>query len=254
MDAVLLDFNAPSLLLLAVATLVLAYMVFSLVGFGSGLLASAPLAMVMPVARVVPLLAMLDCVGSATRGFRARQAVDRSELYRLLPSMLFGQVAGVLALAWLPLKVMAVLLGIFVAVQGWRGLRCSRGGGWEKKAGWSPTALVIGLFGGFLGGLFGSGGFVYASYLERRLERNAFRATQAVLIAVSTAWRVLLCSLAGLIDGALLGTVLLLVPAAYAGMWLGRRLDLRLSREQLFALLNGLLVLSGLALMLRSLG
>ena len=254
MDAVLLDFNAPSLLLLAVATLVLAYMVFSLVGFGSGLLASAPLAMVMPVARVVPLLAMLDCVGSATRGFRARLAVDRSELYRLLPSMLLGQVAGVLALAWLPLKVMAVLLGIFVAVQGWRGLRCSRGDGWEKKAGWSPTALAIGLFGGFLGGLFGSGGFVYASYLERRLERDAFRATQAVLIAVSTAWRVMLCSLAGLIDGALLGTVLLLAPAAYVGMWLGRHLDLRLSREQLFALLNALLVLSGLALMLRSLG
>jgi hypothetical protein len=254
MDAVLLDFNAPSLLLLAVATLVLAYMVFSLVGFGSGLLASAPLAMVMPVARVVPLLAMLDCVGSATRGFRAGQAVDRSELYRLLPSMLFGQVAGVLALAWLPLRVMAVLLGVFVAVQGWHGLRCSPAAGRKEKAGWLPTALAIGLFGGFLGGLFGSGGFVYASYLERRLERNAFRATQAVLIAVSTAWRVLLCSLAGLIDGALLGTVLLLAPAAYAGMWLGRHLDLRLSREQLFALLNGLLVLSGLALMLRSLG
>ena len=124
----------------------------------------------------------------------------------------------------------------------------------KEKAGWSPTALVIGWFGGFLGGLFGSGGFVYASYLERRLERNAFRATQAVLIAVSTAWRVLLCSLAGLIDCALLGTVLLLAPAAYAGMWLGRHLDLSLSREQLFALLNGLLVLSGLALMLRSLG
>jgi hypothetical protein len=210
--------------------------------------------MVMPVARVVPLLAMLDCVGSATRGFRAGQAVDRSELYRLLPSMLFGQVAGVLALAWLPLRVMAVLLGVFVAVQGWHGLRCSPAAGRKEKAGWLPTALAIGLFGGFLGGLFGSGGFVYASYLERRLERNAFRATQAVLIAVSTAWRVLLCSLAGLIDGALLGTVLLLAPAAYAGMWLGRHLDLRLSREQLFALLNGLLVLSGLALMLRSLG
>jgi len=254
MDTVLLDFNMPSLLLLAVATLVLAYMVFSLVGFGSGLLASAPLAMVMPVARVVPLLAMLDCVGSATRGFRARQAVDRSELYRLLPSMLLGQVAGVLVLAWLPLKVMAALLGVFVAVLGWRGLRYSPAAGRKEKAGWSPTALAIGLFGGLLGGLFGSGGFVYASYLERRLERDAFRATQAVLIAVSTAWRVMLCSLAGLIDGALLGTVLLLAPAAYAGMWLGHHLDLHLSREQLFALLNALLVLSGLALMLRSLG
>lgn len=253
MPAVLLDFNEPSLLLLAFATLVLAYTVFSLVGFGSGLLASAPLAVVMPVTRVIPLLALLDCLGATTRGFRARQAVDRSELGALLPGMLLGQIAGVGLLAWLPVRAMAVLLGAFVAIQGVRGLSRppARPMGGDKRL---PAALGIGLFGGFLGGLFGSGGFVYASYLERRLEREAFRATQAVLIAISTGWRVVLCGLAGLIDPALLTTVLLLAPAAWAGMWLGRHLDLRLSREQLFVLLKGLLILSGGALMLRSLG
>lgn len=253
MNAVLLDVNEPSLLLLAVATLVLAYTVFSLVGFGSGLLASAPLAVVMPVTRVIPLLALLDCVGSAARGFRSRRTVDRSTLSRLLPGMLLGQVAGVGVLAWLPVQAMAALLGAFVAIQGLRGLRRSPAApaGGDRR---SPAAFGIGLFGGLLGGLFGSGGFVYASYLERRLDRDAFRATQAVLIAVSTGWRVVLCGLSGLIDPALLTTVLLLAPAAWAGMWLGRHLDVRLSREQLFALLNGLLVLSGGALMLRSLG
>lgn len=252
MNAVLFDVSEPSLLLLAVATLVVAYTVFSLVGFGSGLLASAPLAVVMPVSRVIPLLALLDCAGSAARGFRARRQVVRSELSRLLPGMLLGQVAGVGALAWLPLQAMAALLGAFVAIQGLRGLRRPAGSAGDGKR-W-PAALGIGLFGGLLGGLFGSGGFVYASYLERRLEREAFRATQAVLIAVSTGWRVVLCALAGLIDPALLGTVLLLAPAAWGGMWLGRHLDLRLSREQLFALLNCLLILSGGALLLRSLG
>jgi hypothetical protein len=252
MPSDLLDFNEPSLLFLAVAALVLAYTVFSLVGFGSGLLASTPLAVVMPVSRVIPLLALLDCAGAAARGFRARRKVDRSELSRLLPGMLLGQVAGVGVLAWLPLQAMAVLLGAFVAIQGLRGLLRPAGSVAEGRR--SPAALGVGLFGGLLGGLFGSGGFVYASYLERRLEREAFRSTQAVLIAVSTGWRVALCGLAGLIDPALLGTVLLLAPAAWAGMWLGRHLDLRLSREQLFALLNGLLVLSGGALLLRSLG
>jgi len=252
MPAVLLDFNEPSLLLLAVATLVLAYTVFSLVGFGSGLLASAPLAVVMPVARVIPVLALLDCVGAATRGFRARLAVDRGELGSLLPGMLLGQVAGVGLLAWLPFQAMAVLLGAFVAIQGLRGLIRPPARPVDGDKG-SPAALGIGLFGGLLGGLFGSGGFVYASYLERRLEREVFRATQAVLIAISTGWRVVLCGLAGLIDPALLVTVLLLAPAAWVGMRLGRHLDLRLSRQQLFVLLNGLLVLSGGALMLRSL-
>lgn len=250
----LLDWDRPSLLFLVLATMVLAYAVFSLVGFGSALLASPPLAAVMPVAQVIPLLATLDCVGATSRGFRAYRSVDRNELGHLLPSMLVGQIAGVVALAWLPVKVMAVLLGAFIVIQGLRGLRPQRAGvsQWMHRP---YAALGFGLFGGLLGGLFGSGGFVYASYLERRLaDREAFRATQAVLIALSTAWRVILCSLAGLVDPALLFTATLLWPAAYAGLWLGRHLDIRLSREQLFVLLNGLLVLSGGALMLRYLG
>lgn len=250
----LLDWGRPSLLFLVVATMVLAYAVFSLVGFGSALLASPPLAAVMPVAQVIPLLATLDCAGATSRGFRAYRSVDRKELGHLLPSMLVGQIAGVVALAWLPVKVMAVLLGAFIVIQGLRGLRPQRAGvsQWLHRP---YAALGFGLFGGLLGGLFGSGGFVYASYLERRLaDREAFRATQAVLIALSTAWRVILCSLAGLVDPALLCTAILLWPAAYAGLWLGRHLDIRLSREQLFVLLNCLLVLSGGALMLRYLG
>ncbi len=247
----LLDWNTPSLLFLALATMVLAYTVFSLLGFGSALLASAPLAAVMPVAQVIPLLAILDFGGATSRGLRACRSVDRKELGQLLPSMLVGQIAGVLVLACLPLKVMAPLLGAFIVIQGLRGLRPQPAGSsqWVHR----PYAVLgFGLFGGLLGGLFGSGGFVYASYLERRLtDREAFRATQAVLIALSTAWRVILCSLAGLVDPALLCTAILLSPAAYAGLWLGRHLDIRLSREQLFVLLNCLLVLSGGALMLR---
>ena len=46
--------------LLVIGALIAAYMVFTLAGFGTALFASAPLASVMPVAKVVPLLALLD--------------------------------------------------------------------------------------------------------------------------------------------------------------------------------------------------
>lgn len=241
----------PTHLALAIAAVVLAYTVFTLVGFGSALMASGPLALLMPVARVIPLLALMDFAGSAMRGWRARHDVAWGEFRQLVPGMLSGQLLGVLVLARLPTAVMAVALGLFVMVQGIRGF-VGQGAAVGRAAG-HPVAY--GLFGGILGGLFGSGGFVYAAYLERRLEsRAAFRATQGLLIALSTAWRIVLCIAAGLVDIPLLLTTLVFVPAMMLGVFLGRHIDLRLSREQLFRLLNALLVASGLGLLLRFAG
>jgi len=238
----------PWALLLAMLAVIGAYAVFTLVGFGSALLASSPLALLMPVARVIPLLALLDFAGSATRGWRARQDLAWAELRQLVPGMLLGQLLGVLVLARLPPAPMAVGLGLFVAVQGLRSLVARS----DTPAAKGFPPLAYGLFGGVLGGLFGSGGFVYAACLERRLaDRQRFRATQAALIALSTGWRIVLCLAVGLFDLRLLLTAAAFVPAMLLGIRLGRHIDLRISRAQLFRLLNLLLVLSGLSLVVR---
>lgn len=238
-------------LLLAAGALTFAYTIFALVGFGSALIAGAPLAGIMPVASVVPLLALLDCFGSLARGWKSRHLVALHELRRLVPAMLLGQLSGVLLLSRLPGAVTAVLLGCFIVGYGIRGLA-------RRESSFVPAgsgAMVHGLTGGVLGGLFGSGGFMYAAYLERRLEdRQAFRATQAVLIALSTAWRVGLCVAAGLIDRRLVVTAIALLPVVVLGGLLGRRIDLRLSRGQIFLVLNALLVVSGMALVVRVVG
>ena len=239
--------DLPSLLIVAGA-LVFAYIIFSLVGFGSALIASGPLAGIMPVAQVVPLLALLDCFSSVARGWQTRHLIAAHELKRLVPGMLIGQLLGVLFLSRLPAAMMAILLGCFISYYGARGLVEWRPSVVPVSAG----AVSYGLTGGVLGGLFGSGGFVYASYLECRLEdRHAFRATQAVLIALSTAWRVSLCIATGLIDRRLLTTALVLLPVVLIGGRLGKRIDLHLSREQIYRLLNILLVISGIALIIR---
>jgi uncharacterized membrane protein YfcA len=242
-----------------------AYTVFTLVGFGTALFAAGPLAQVMAVERVVPMLALLDFAGSATRGLRARSEVVWREFARLLPGMLLGQLAGAVLLARLPPLLLALALGGFICLQGIKGLLDARqlacASAQAAQPAQDPQAtgrgsplapFARGLFGGILGGLFGSGGFVYAAYLERRLEsRAAFRATQAALIALSTAWRIVLCALLGLIDAGVLLAAAACVPAMLAGVYLGHRIDLKLDRTQLFALLNGLLVASGAALVLR---
>jgi len=240
--------HEPVFLALAMGAVVAAYAVFTLVGFGSALMASAPLALVMPVAKVVPMLAILDFGGSSLRGWRARKEVAWKEFRQLFPGMLLGQLLGVLVLSRVPATMMAVVLGLFVVFQGIRGFSKKTA---ATDVGDSP-AMAYGVFGGVLGGLFGSGGFVYASYLERRLEnRAAFRATQAVLIALSTGWRLVLCLSVGLLDLKLVVVTLIFAPAMALGVYLGQHIDLRISREQLFLFLNGLLVASGLSLIAR---
>jgi uncharacterized protein len=235
-------------LALAMGAVVAAYALFTLVGFGSALLASGPLALVMPVAKVVPMLAILDFAGSSLRGWQAHKEVSWADFRQLFPGMLLGQLIGVFLLAQIPAPVMAIILGLFVVSQGLRGL--VRKGNPSREG--RSSGLAHGVFGGVLGGLFGSGGFVYASYLERRLEsRAAFRATQAVLIALSTSWRIVLCISVGLLDIKLALTAMVFVPAMAIGIYIGHHIDLRMSREQLFKLLNGLLIASGLSLISR---
>ncbi len=232
---------------LGLGAVVVAYTVFTLVGFGSALVASAPLAQVMPVAQVIPLLALLDCGGASLRAWRAWSSVAWPAFRLLLPGMLIGQLLGVFVLSRLPAALMAMALGAFIVILGLRGLMVRKIG----KVSTRP-ALLHGVFGGVLGGLFGSGGFVYAAYLERHVEsKEGFRATQALLIALSTAWRVVLCVAVGVLDLQVVMLALALLPAMALGIWAGHHIDLRLSREQLFKLLNGVLVVSGAVLILR---
>ena len=152
---------------------------------------------------------------------------------------------GVALLARLPLSVMALLLGAFVTAYGAWGLRSTA----HTKASAPGMTGAYGVFGGVLGGLFGSGGFVYAAFLQARLaDRNTFRATQAVMISISTIWRIGLCALSGLIDTPLLLTALMLLPATWLGMKLGAQADKRLTDKHLAEALHALLIVSGLSL------
>jgi uncharacterized membrane protein YfcA len=94
----------------ALGAVALAYAAFTLVGFGSAMIASGPLCMVFPVAKVIPMPAMLDFLGASLRGWSNRHAVAWPEFRQLLPGMLLGQLLGVQFLVRLPA---AMAIGVF---------------------------------------------------------------------------------------------------------------------------------------------
>ena len=89
----------------------------------------------------------------------------------------------------------------------------------------------------------------YAIYLNSRLSKEAARATQSALISCSTVVRLSLFAVAGVYaELPLLMLALCLLPAMALGLWIGRRLTLRLSREAFVRLVTWLVLASGIAL------
>ncbi len=223
----------------------LAYIVFGIAGFGTALVAGPVLILFMPLSKIVPLLVLLDFVAAFGNLLPSRKDVARPELLRLLPCMALGCTLGVIFLLNLKSDLLLLLMGLFISAYAiyslWVKVRPT-----QLAAGW---AVPMGVVGGMFGALFGSGGFLYAIYLNSRLPKDPARATQSALISCSTVVRLSLFALAGVY--AELPLLLLagcLLPSMALGLWVGRRLTMRLSREAFVRLVNWLVLASGVAL------
>ncbi|WP_414161036.1 sulfite exporter TauE/SafE family protein [Serratia sp. BNK-12] len=235
--------------LVLAATLLVAYVIFGIAGFGSALVASPVMALYIPVAKIVPLLALLDMCAAIVNVSRDGRNAQWAELKRLIPVMIIGSLLGAVILLKTRPDILLLALGVFVVLYALYSLS-----GLKPDRQFSPKASVpFGLVGGIFSALFGSGGFIYAIYLSGRIEKKeAFRMTQTTLIGMSTLTRVVIFTFAGVyLDIDLLLLALVLLPGMLVGITLGRHFTLKMSREQFLKLINVILLASGTALMIK---
>jgi uncharacterized membrane protein YfcA len=244
----------PPLVTIAIAApaIVVAYVIFGIAGFGAALISAPVLAHVMPVATIVPLLALMDCAASLINGVRLSDKMARDELKILVPLMAVGTAVGIALLLVVPPRPMMLALGVFVIAYALYGfLAPPPAGTIDRRWSW-----LSGPVGGVFSGMFGSGGPIYAMYLSRRLaDRDAFRATQTAQIAFATLTRGAMFAFAGVYsDWHMLGLFVAFAPAMLIGTWIGHHMTLRLSRETFLRILYTLLIASGVSLIVRALG
>lgn len=227
-------------------SIIAAYIVFGIAGFGTALVAGPILIHFMPLSRIIPLLVVLDFLAAFGNLLPSRQSVVRAELLRLLPCMAVGCSLGVAFLLNLKSDLLLLLMGIFVTGYALYSLAV-KVRPTQLAAGW---AIPMGTVGGLFGALFGSGGFLYAIYLNSRLTaKEQARATQSALISCSTVVRLSLFLIAGVYaDLPLLLLALCLLPAMLLGSWVGRGLTMKMSREVFVRLVTWLVLISGVAL------
>jgi len=241
---------SPEHIAFACITLLVAYFIRGISGFGSGLIAIPILALWLPLTFVVPLMLLLDFSASILlSGVNLRQ-VNWREVRTLIPLSIIGITLGTHLLTSMPLQPMLITLAIFVAIFGIRSLLNLHG---EKiiSRWW---AIPAGLSGGTIGALFGTGGPPYIIYLGHRIsDKTALRATFSGLILVEGSLRIGSFAYAGLFsDTRLFWSYLIAMPIVAIGLTLGHRAHIGLTREQMMRLIGILLLGSSASLLIKA--
>ena len=240
-----------SVLLLVALVVFAGYLVFGLTGFGASPITIPVLVHILPLTFVLALAAILDLGSALVLGFRTRREADVRELVVLVPFTLVGLALGVTLLVRLPRDATLLALGLFVCAFALHVI-VRRDAVRRLSRLWAAPA---GIGGGVLGALFGIGGPPYVMYIAGRVaEPGVQRATISHMVILNVGLRVAAFALAGLLASPglwIAGAVLL--PVAWAGVWVGHRVHVRLAPATAARVIGGALFASGVALILRTL-
>jgi len=225
-------------------------LIFGITGFGAALV-TIPLAThLVPLKFALALFVLADLAAALSVGLEKPKNAVRAEWTRLVPMILVGTALGVTLLVNLPRAAGMLLLGLFVLGFGVFTL-LPHARARMVAPGW---AWLAGLAGGITSTVFGAGGPAYAIYLSQRgLTKEQFRATMGFATLTSISLRALAFTLTGLLlDPDVWLKALAVVPACLAGIWVARRMFMRISHEVLLRAVALLLLVSGASLISRA--
>lgn len=238
-------------LLATCAILIVAQLVYVLMGFGSGLITVGSLALIFPdIQDVVTLQLLINLPAEVLVVWKNRREIRWRPIAALGVGIGLGIPAGVWILAAGDPGFVLKALGGFLVLVGLVFLRLPSGGRWQPPA-W--VAAPAGLVSGVLTGLFGTGGppLIIWYHLSAG-SKAAFRANLMTIFLLMTFVRVPTYAAAGLITPVRAGSALIVLPAVFLGAWLGNRLHVRISEQRFRLLVSLLLALLGAMLLVRS--
>ena len=225
-------------------------LIFGITGFGAALV-TIPLAThFVSLKFALALFVLVDLAAALSVGLENPKNAVRAEWTRLVPMILAGTALGVTLLVNLPRDTGMLLLGLFVLGFGVYTL-LPHGRSRVIAPGW---AWLAGLAGGITSTVFGAGGPPYAIYLSQRgLTKEQYRATMGFATMTSISVRAVAFTLTGiLLVPDVWQNALAAVPAGLAGIWVARKMFVRISRDMLLRVVAALLVVSGVSLISRA--
>lgn len=232
--------------------MLLAYGLRGSTGFG-GAVGMPLLALVIPIKILVPVWTLLGFASSVAILGRDRRHVARRDFVAFVPWCLIGVAIGLYFFKTLDARTLARGLGALVVSYAsfslWTTLRPQARRRWMSRV----AGPVAGTLSGAVGTLFGTMGSVFfAMYLDSRtLAKDAFRATMSAMLLTLSAVR----GVGYFAVGEFTREAWLLFAAAFplmlAGIYIGDRIQLRISEQTFRQLVCVTLFLCGIPLLLK---
>jgi uncharacterized membrane protein YfcA len=236
-----------------VCAVTLAFAVRGGAGFGGGIVLAPLLALVAPLAVVVPVSSALNMISGVTQGIRDWRKVAWRDLLRIAPFSFAGVLLGIWLLTRIDAKPLSRAFGIFIVLYALYMLK-SKGVMPAIARRWLyPLGAFLSLLAGTIGSLFGgAAGPLYAMYLTAlRLERDVFRATITMIMLTMGSARVIGFLATGLYTKKVLTLLAIGVPLVLVGGWIGARVVARLDQERFGRMVGLVLLVSGFILVLK---
>ena len=204
----------------------------------------------MPLKFALALFVLADLGAALMVGLENPKDAVRAEWTRLVPMIFVGTALGVTLLVNLPRAAGMLLLGLFIL---WFAILTLVRRSHTRIVS-SRWAWVAGFAGGITSTVFGAGGPPYAIYLSQRgLTKEQFRATLGFATLTSISLRLVAFLVTGLLlDPDIWLKALAVVPACLFGIWVARKIFLRISRDALMRAVALLLLASGASLIFRA--
>ncbi len=243
------DISVPQLALIA-AVAVVTSVVGGLAGYGTGALMPLVLVPIVGPEPVVPIVAFSALFTNTSRATAFRAGIDWRRAAIVLafatPTCLFGAwgytmlsgkgvmaVIGTMMCASVPLRRLALRHGCKL---GERGLAAA-------SVGWGVV----------VGGTSGAGIILLSMLLAAGLQGGAVIATDAAISVAIGIAKIAVFGVAGVVDGQVVAVAVLIGLAAFPGAFLAKRLVDRLSLRAHAAILDGVVLAGGAAMILGAL-
>lgn len=241
-------------LALFLLVVLIAFVSEALVGFGATVITVTLGAHLYPLDVLLPAFVPVNLALSAYLVLRYHDAIDRAVLLRrVLPLVGLGMPVGMIVFHLREQVLLQVLFAAFVVALA--ALELGRAFARPSDAPRPlafPAAAAALILGGFIHGVFGSGGPMIVYYASRTIrDKTRFRSTLSALWLVLNAILVTNYSVSGMITAETGMLSAALVPALLVGAFLGERIHGRV-RERPFRLsVFLLLLLAGSVLLVR---
>ena len=230
-----------------------AFAVRSAAGFGAVLVAMPMLAFVLPISTAVSVTTALAAITSLHQVSRDWRRVAWGHFAIMALYSAIGIGLGFYFINMLDEHALRRCLGVFLIFYSLYALATARASPVLRARWRGVLAAGTGVVGGLLGTLFGAGvGPIYVVYFNTlRLEREIFRVTMSTVVLLGGAARIAGYARLGFYEASSVALIAIGLPLVVIGSWLGDRVIRRLDPRMFGWLVGGLILLSGVALLVK---